>query len=48
MYCPPPGIPKPDAPGLHINNVNAYYRRLKEWMRRFHGVATNNLPNYLS
>ena len=21
--------------------------RLKEWMRRFHGVATRNLPNYL-
>jgi hypothetical protein len=22
-------------------------RRLKEWLRRFHGVATKNLPNYL-
>jgi hypothetical protein len=20
---------------------------LKEWLRRFHGVATKNLPNYL-
>jgi hypothetical protein len=28
--------------------VNAYHGRLKEWMRRFHGVATKNLPNYLS
>jgi transposase-like protein len=43
-----PGSPKPDAPQFHINNVNAYHGRLKEWMRRFHGVATDNLPNYLS
>lgn len=43
-----PGNPKPDAPQFHINNVNAYHSRLKEWMRRFHGVATENLPNYLS
>jgi transposase-like protein len=45
---PAPGAPKPDAPQFHINNVNAYHSRLKEWMRRFHGVATDNLPNYLS
>lgn len=45
---PAPGIPQPGAPALHINNVNAYHGRLKEWMRRFHGVATKNLPNYLS
>jgi transposase-like protein len=45
---PAPGIPRPEAPDLHINNVNAYHGRLKEWMRRFHGVATENLPNYLS
>jgi hypothetical protein len=44
---PAPGAPKPDAPQLHINNVNGYHGRLKEWMRRFHGVATKNLPNYL-
>ncbi len=31
----------------HIQNVNAYHSRLKEWMRRFHGVATKYLPNYL-
>ena len=37
---PAPGTPKPEAPDLHINNVNAYHGRLKEWMRRFHGVAT--------
>ena len=45
---PAPGAPKPEAPDLHINNVNAYHGRLKEWIRRFHGVATKNLPNYLS
>ena len=44
---PAPGAPNPKAPNLHINNVNAYHGRLKEWMRRFHGVATKNLPNYL-
>jgi len=44
---PAPGKPNPKAPNLHINNVNAYHGRLKEWMRRFHGVATKNLPNYL-
>lgn len=44
---PAPGKPSPETPDLHINNVNAYHSRLKEWMRRFHGVATKNLPNYL-
>ena len=32
---------------FHIQNVNAYDSRLKEWMRRFHGVATKYLENYL-
>lgn len=41
------GKPQPNAPDFHINNVNAYHGRLKEWLRRFHGVATKNLPNYL-
>ena len=31
----------------HVQNVNAYDNRLKEWMRRFHGIATHNLANYL-
>ena len=31
----------------HIQNVNAYDSRLKQWMRRFHGVATKYLENYL-
>lgn len=32
---------------FHIQNVNAYHSRLKDWMGRFHGVATKYLPNYL-
>lgn len=31
----------------HVQNVNAYDSRLKEWIRRFHGVATCHLANYL-
>ena len=42
-----PGKPRPEAPDLHLNNVNAYHGRLKEWIARFHGVATENLPYYL-
>lgn len=44
---PKPGKPTHHAPDYHLNNVNAYHGRLKEWLRRFHGVATKNLPNYL-
>ena len=44
---PAPGKPLPGEPEIHVNNVNAYHSRLKEWMRRFHGVATSNLPSYL-
>jgi len=44
---PAPGKPLPEAPTIHINNVNAYHGRLKQWLRRFNGVATKNLPNYL-
>ena len=32
---------------FHLQNVNAYDSRLKEWMRRFHGVATKYLAHYL-
>ena len=32
---------------FHIQNVNAYDSRLKNWIRRFHGVATKYLDNYL-
>jgi hypothetical protein len=32
---------------LHVQNVNAYHSRFREWLDRFHGVATHYLPNYL-
>ena len=32
---------------IHVQNVNAYHRRFKEWLMRFHGVASRWLPNYL-
>jgi len=32
---------------IHVQNVNAYHRRFKEWLARFHGVASIRLPNYL-
>lgn len=32
---------------IHVQNVNAYHRRFKEWLARFHGVASRRLPNYL-
>jgi hypothetical protein len=44
---PKPGGPRPGTPDLHINNVNAYHSRLKQWLRRFNGVATKNLSHYL-
>ena len=31
----------------HIQNVNAYDSRLKNWMRHFNGVATKYLESYL-
>ncbi len=33
---------------FHIQNVNAFHHRLKEWIFHFHGVATKYLPNYLA
>lgn len=32
---------------VHVQNVNAYHGRLKQWLHRFHGVATAYLDNYL-
>ena len=29
---PAPGKPTAEAPHLHINNVNAYHGRLKQWL----------------
>jgi len=31
----------------HVQNVNAYDSRLKDWLRRFKGVATQYLDSYL-
>jgi hypothetical protein len=31
----------------HIQNVNAYISRLKQWLVRFKGVAKHYLPSYL-
>lgn len=31
----------------HIQNVNSYHSRLKKWMRRFNGVSTKYLHNYM-
>ena len=31
----------------HVQNVNAYHSRLKNWIRRFRGVTTCYLPKYL-
>ena len=43
---PAPGS-RPPRRRTHINNVNAYHGRLKQWLTRFNGVPTKNLPNYL-
>lgn len=32
---------------VHVQNVNAYHSRFRDWLSRFHGVATHYLPNYL-
>lgn len=32
---------------IHVQNVNAYHSRCRQWLRRFHGVATHYLDNYL-
>lgn len=32
---------------IHVQNVNAYHSRFREWLGRFHGVATHYLSNYL-
>jgi len=32
---------------VHVQNVNGYHSRFHKWRRRFNGVATRYLPNYL-
>ena len=36
-----------DAGVHHVQNVNANDSRLKDWIRRFRGVATRYLDSYL-
>jgi len=31
----------------HIQTINSHHSALKKWVRRFNGVATKNLDNYL-
>jgi len=40
---------KEHAKGIfHIQNVNNFHSRLKGWVRKFNGVATKYLQNYLA
>ena len=32
---------------VHVQNVNGYHRRFRQWLARFNGVASHYLPNYL-
>ena len=32
---------------LHVQNVNAYHQRFRQWLSRFRGVASRYLSNYL-
>jgi len=32
---------------IHVQNVNAYHARLRQWLSHFRGVASRYLPNYL-
>jgi len=35
------------AGAIHVQNVNAYHARLRQWLTPFRGVASRYLPNYL-
>jgi transposase-like protein len=41
-------IELPSNTSFHINNVLGYNKSLKVWMKRFRGVSTKYLSNYLS
>lgn len=34
--------------GFHIQTLNNYVSRWREWMQKFHGVGTDYLQNYLA
>ncbi len=35
------------AGAIHVQNVNSYHQRFRQWLSRFRGVASRYLPNYL-
>jgi len=35
------------AGAIHVQNVNAYHARLRQWLAPFRGVASRYLPNHL-
>lgn len=35
------------AGAIHVQNVNAYHQRFRQWLSGFRGVASRYLPNYL-
>lgn len=35
------------AGAIHVQYVNAYHQRFRQWLSRFRGVASRYLPNYL-
>jgi hypothetical protein len=46
-YCIPSPAISPDQRGTsRIQHVNTYDNRLKNWMRRFHGIATKYMSHY--
>jgi len=36
-----------NALSIHVQDVNAYHGRLREWLLPFHCVTSRSLPNYL-
>ncbi len=39
--------PMPDKPQFHIDHEDAYCSRMRKWLRRVYGPATDDLPKYL-
>jgi transposase-like protein len=35
------------AGAIHVQNVNSYHQRFRQWLSHFRGVASRYLPNYL-
>ena len=35
------------AGAIHVQNVNGYHHRFRQWLARFNGVASRYLANYL-